>query len=135
MTDAVVVGAGPAGLAAAEVMAEAGLQVTVAEAMPSPARKFLMAGKSGLNITKDTDLQGLSDAVAPAPLRPILAEFDAGAVRSWAQGLGQDVFTGSSGRVFPKAMKASPLLRAWLSRLDGLGVTLKRRWRWGGMGR
>ncbi|WP_147126259.1 TIGR03862 family flavoprotein [Shimia ponticola] len=132
MTDAVVVGAGPAGLAAAEVMAEAGLAVTVADAMPSPARKFLMAGKSGLNITKATDLDGLTTAVAPAPLRPILADFDAQAVQDWARGLGQDVFTGSSGRVFPVAMKASPLLRAWLARLDAMGVVLRRRWRWVG---
>jgi len=132
MTDAVVVGAGPAGLAAAEVVAEAGLQVTVADAMPSPARKFLMAGKSGLNITKDTDLDGLTDAVAPSPLRSMLTEFDAEAVQDWARGLGQEVFTGSSGRVFPTAMKASPLLRAWLARLDRLGVVLQRRWRWSG---
>ncbi|MEL6588010.1 MAG: TIGR03862 family flavoprotein [Pseudomonadota bacterium] len=132
MTNALVVGAGPAGLAAAEVMAEAGLRVTVADAMPSPARKFLMAGKSGLNITKDTDLDGLTQAIAPAPLRPMLAAFDAHAVQDWARGLGQEVFTGSSGRVFPVAMKASPLLRAWLARLDAMGVTLQRRWRWTG---
>lgn len=129
---ALVIGAGPAGLAAAEVLGHGSVNVVVADAMPSPARKFLMAGKSGLNITKDVDLDGLVAAIAPAPLRPILESFDAQAVQDWARGLGQEVFTGSSGRVFPHAMKASPLLRAWLARLDGYGVRLERRWRWVG---
>ncbi|NCO86804.1 MAG: NAD(P)-binding protein, partial [Rhodobacterales bacterium] len=129
MTDALVIGAGPAGLMAAEMLAQAGLRVTIAEAMASPARKFLMAGKSGLNITKDD--AGYLAAYAPLPpaLHAALAEFGPDAVQDWARGLGQAVFTGSTGRVFPVAMKASPLLRAWLRRLDALGVTLQTRWR------
>jgi uncharacterized flavoprotein (TIGR03862 family) len=131
---ALVVGSGPAGLMAAEVLALAGLQVVVADAMPSPGRKFLMAGKSGLNLTMDLDNVAFHAAypVLPDALRVALNDFGPTQVKAWAQGLGQDVFTGSSGRVFPTAMKASPLLRAWLSRLAGLGVTLHQRWRWTG---
>ena len=129
--DVLVVGAGPAGLMAAEQAARAGIRVAVAEAMPSPARKFLMAGKSGLNLTKaedpDTFLQHF-DAIAP--LKPILSEFGPAEVIGFAEGLGLKVFTGSTGRVFPTRMKASPLLRAWLARLDALGVTLLRHHRW-----
>ena len=134
MSDALVIGAGPAGLMAAETLATAGHAVTVAEAMPSPGRKFLMAGKSGLNLTKDEPLAALLAAYSPCPpaLRAALSVFGADAVQDWARGLGQEVFTGSSGRVFPVAMKASPLLRAWLRRLDGLGVALRTRWRWQG---
>jgi uncharacterized flavoprotein (TIGR03862 family) len=134
MKHAVVIGAGPAGLMAAEVMARAGLQVTVCDAKPSVGRKFLMAGKSGLNLTKDEAAEPFMDAFAEAktPLRPIIDAFDANAVQAWAQGLGQDVFTGSTGRVFPKAMKASPLLRAWLLRLSELGVQINARWDWRG---
>ena len=135
--DALVIGAGPAGLMAADALACAGRRVTIAEAMPSPARKFLMAGKSGLNLTKDdppdTFLRAYGDAAGW--LAPMLAQFGPEAVQNWSQSLGQEVFTGSSGRVFPVAMKASPLLRAWLARLDGLDVTLRRRWRWTGWGR
>ena len=129
--DLLVVGAGPAGLMAAEQAARSGMRVAIAEAMPSPARKFLMAGKSGLNLTKaeepNTFLQHF-DAIAP--LKPILAQFGPAGVIGFAQGLGQEVFTGSTGRVFPTRMKASPLLRAWLARLDALGVVLLRRHRW-----
>ena len=130
---ALVIGAGPAGLMAAEELARAGLRVTVAEAKPSPARKFLMAGKSGLNLTKDEPLSVFLDHYGNRPLlREIVAGFGPAEVQAWARDLGQAVFTGSSGRVFPEVMKASPLLRAWLRRLDGLGVTLKTRWRWTG---
>lgn len=128
-----VIGAGPAGLMAAEEMARAGLSVTIAEQMPSPARKFLMAGKSGLNLTRDEPLDlFLSRYDAGPDLRAAVADFGPAEVARWAQDLGQAVFTGSTGRVFPKAMKASPLLRAWLARLDQLGVRLARRWCWTG---
>lgn len=132
MTDALVVGAGPAGLMAAEVLAQAGLQVTVADHMPTPARKFLMAGKSGLNLTKDEPPEVFEAAYPDAPpaLQQALRAFGPTEVQGWATGLGQPVFAGSSGRVFPKAMKASPLLRAWLARLSDLGVVLRTRWRW-----
>ena len=129
--DVLVVGAGPAGLMAAEQAARAGIRVAVAEAMPSPARKFLMAGKSGLNLTKAEDPDAfLQHFDAIAPLKPILSEFGPAEVIGFAEGLGQKVFKGSTGRVFPTRMKASPLLRAWLARLDALGVTLLRHHRW-----
>ena len=132
MTTALVIGAGPAGLMAADEMAARGLSVVVAEAKPTVARKFLMAGKSGLNLTKDEPFERFLTAYeesAPA-LRPMLEAFGPVEVRAWAEGLRQEMFTGSSGRVFPKVMKASPLLRAWLGRLDGMGVDIRTRWRW-----
>ena len=131
--DVLVVGAGPAGLMAAEQAAQAGMRVAVAEAMPSPARKFLMAGKSGLNLTKAEKPEAfLQYFDAISSLKPILSEFGPDEVIGFAEGLGQEVFTGSTGRVFPTRMKASPLLRAWLARLDALGVVLLRRHRWVG---
>ena len=131
--DVLVVGAGPAGLMAAEQAAQAGMRVAVAEAMPSPARKFLMAGKSGLNLTKAEKPEAfLQYFDAISSLKPILSEFGPDEVIGFAEGLGQEVFTGSTGRVFPTRMKASPLLRAWLARLDALGVVLLRHHRWVG---
>ena len=131
--DVLVVGAGPAGLMAAQHAALAGLTVAVADAMPSPARKFLMAGKSGLNLTKDEDIAAfIENYDAKEPLRPMIVEFGPTDVIDFVHGLGQEVFTGSTGRVFPKAMKASPMLRAWLARLETLGVMLLRRHRWVG---
>ncbi|MEM1233448.1 MAG: TIGR03862 family flavoprotein [Pseudomonadota bacterium] len=128
MTDALVVGGGPAGLAAAEVLLEAGVAVTLIDQKPSLARKLLMAGKSGLNITKDEDRDAFRAAICCPELAPMLDAFDGQAIQNWARGLGQEVFTGSSRRVFPVAMKASPLLRAWLSRLDR--VDRRTGWRW-----
>ena len=134
MKKAVVIGAGPAGLMAAEAMAEVGLAVTVCEAKPSVGRKFLMAGKSGLNLTKDETGSSFRAAFAEGrkPLTPMIDAFDADAVQAWAKGLDQEVFTGSTGRVFPVAMKASPLLRAWMTRLAAAGVQTNTRWRWQG---
>lgn len=129
-----VIGAGPAGLAAAEVLAQAGCSVTIAERMPSPARKFLMAGRGGLNLTHSEAwdrFRGRYGLLAPQ-LSTALDAFDQNAAIAWCEGLGQPTFTGSSGRVFPQAMKASPLLRGWLARLDALGVRLLTRHRWTG---
>ncbi|GKY86756.1 TIGR03862 family flavoprotein [Sinisalibacter aestuarii] len=133
MSRALVIGAGPAGLMAADALAGAGLSVLVAEARPSVGRKLLMAGKSGLNLTKDEPLDVFLSAYSGSvagPVREAVAAFGPEAVADWARGLGQAVFTGSSGRVFPKAMKASPLLRAWLQALDGRGIEVCTRWRW-----
>lgn len=129
---AAVIGGGPAGLMAAEVLATAGAHVTIFDAKPTMGRKFLMAGKSGLNLTNTADLNGLLKAIKAPGMRPILQAFDTAAIQIWAKDLGQDLFVGSTGRVFPKAMKASPLLRAWMARLDGLGVDRHVRWRWTG---
>lgn len=134
LMQALVIGAGPAGLMAAGEMARAGLRVTLAEARPSPARKFLMAGKSGLNLTRAEPLAAFVPRYPQGAdwLAPMLAAFGPDQVQAWAAALGQPVFTGSTGRVFPVAMKASPLLRAWLAQLAGLGVQLHTRWRWQG---
>ncbi|MCP9480926.1 TIGR03862 family flavoprotein [Shimia sp. CNT1-13L.2] len=134
MKTALVIGAGPAGLMAADEMSAAGLRVVVAEAKPSVARKFLMAGKSGLNLTKDEPFERFMSVFEEAGpvLRPMLEAFGPKETVAWAEGLGQEMFTGSTGRVFPKMMKASPLLRAWLARLAGQGVEIRTRWRWVG---
>lgn len=105
------------------------------EAKPSPARKFLMAGKSGLNLTKSEEIEQVIDSVGCARLDPILRAFGPKDVWRWAEGLGEPLFTGSSGRVFPKAMKGSPLLRKWLTQLDEMGCALRTRWRWSGWDR
>lgn len=124
-----VIGAGPAGLMAAETAARAGCAVTIYEAMPTPGRKLLMAGRSGLNITHAEDFDRFAGRYggAAAWLRPMLKEFSPADTRAFCSALGVETFVGSSGRVFPKAMKASPLLRAWLARLSGLGVELRMR--------
>jgi hypothetical protein len=129
-----VIGAGPAGLMAAETLARGGVVVTVYDGMPSAGRKFLLAGRGGLNLTHSEPLPELLRRYGPARERlaaPIEA-FSPEALRMWSDELGQPTFIGSSGRVFPQAMKASPLLRAWLRRLQSLGVELRLRHRWTG---
>lgn len=131
-----VVGGGPAGLMAAEALAGAGHVVDVFDAMPSVGRKFLLAGKGGLNLTHGEDFEpflGRYAERAPA-LRPLLQAFDGPGLRAWAHALGVPTFVGSSGRVFPKDLKAAPLLRAWLHRLRGQGVRFHMRHRWLGFG-
>ncbi len=132
MKHVMVVGAGPAGLMAAEVLADAGIAVDVYDAMPSVGRKFLLAGKGGLNLTH-------SEAAEPFVSRfgarseeigVLLKQFGAAEVQTWAQCLGVETFVGSSGRVFPKDMKAAPLLRAWLHELRVAGVRFHMRHRW-----
>lgn len=130
--DALVIGAGPAGLMAAEELARAGRRVVICEAKPSAGRKFLMAGKSGLNVTKDEGEGAFLATYGAGWLEPVLRDFGPEQVKDWCRALGQEVFTGSSGRVFPVVMKGSPLLRAWLSRLGAAGVELRLRWRWTG---
>jgi uncharacterized flavoprotein (TIGR03862 family) len=134
MTAVTVIGAGPAGLMAAEVLACGGANVTIYDAMPSAGRKFLMAGRGGLNLTHSEALpEFLQRYGAAMPhLAPAIEAFAPGALRAWSEALGQPTFVGSSGRVFPQAFKASPLLRAWLRRLDAMGVRLMLRHRWSG---
>ena len=128
----VIIGGGPAGLMAAEVLSSAGHAVTVYEAMPTVGRKFLLAGKSGLNITHAEDYSAFRSRFGKASgiLRPVLDAFTPQDVRNWAAGLGTETFVGSSNRVFPNMMKASPLLRAWLKRLETQGVKILTRHRW-----
>nr|WP_040299432.1 TIGR03862 family flavoprotein [Agrobacterium albertimagni] len=130
----VIIGGGPAGLMAAEHLAGKGYTVTIHDAMPTVGRKFLLAGKSGLNITHAEDYARFVTRYGAANdrLHPVLDLMTPEAIRVWAADLGTETFVGSSGRVFPKVMKASPLLRAWLKRLEGLGVTILTRHRWTG---
>lgn len=130
-----IIGGGPAGLMAAEVISRGGHAVTVFEAMPTVGRKLLMAGKSGLNITHAEDFAAFVSRFGAAGerLRPALDGFTPQDVRDWAAGLGSETFVGSSGKVFPREMKASPLLRAWLARLEAQGVSVLTRHRWAGI--
>ncbi len=127
-----IVGGGPAGLMAAEQLATAGAAVTVYDAMPSVGRKFLLAGRGGLNLTHSEALEPFLSryGVQRERLTPMLHVFGAQALQDWAHGLGVDTFVGSSGRIFPKEMKAAPLLRAWLTRLRAAGVRFEMRHRW-----
>lgn len=133
----VVVGAGPAGLIAADRLSAAGLAVTIIERMPSPARKLLMAGRGGLNLTHGEEMPAFLSRYreAETQLAPAIAAFDPAALRAWCAELGIETFIGSSGRVFPTAMKASPLVRALLGRLAARGVQLNTRWSWTGLER
>lgn len=130
-----VVGAGPAGLMAAEVLAQGGARVTIIDHHRSPARKFLLAGRGGLNLTHSEKLEDLLARYGDGKpfLEAAIRAFPPDAVRAWCWSLGIETFIGSSGRVFPSELKASPLLRAWLRRLDGLGVTLRSRTAWQGL--
>jgi uncharacterized flavoprotein (TIGR03862 family) len=129
-----VIGGGPAGLRTAETLAKAGIKVTIYDRMPSMARKFLMAGRGGLNLTHSESLPDFVARYGKAAdwMAPLITQFSPGDLRAWCEGLGQETFVGSSGRVFPKSLKASPLLRAWLRRLDRLGVTFAPRHEWRG---
>ncbi len=129
---ATIIGGGPAGLMAAEVLSQNGIRVDLYDAMPSVGRKFLMAGKGGMNLTHSEPLDAFLSRYGArrARIEPLLATFGPTALRDWARGLGVDTFVGSSGRVFPTDMKAAPLLRAWLHRLRAAGVRFHVRHRW-----
>lgn len=129
-----VIGAGPAGLMLAERLSAAGCRVDLYDRMPSVARKFLMAGRGGLNLTHSEPLGTFISryGTAAAQMKPVIEAFSPADLRKWADGLGADTFTGTSGRVFPRALKASPLLRAWLQRLETQGVRLNTRHDWRG---
>ncbi|MGB8860806.1 MAG: TIGR03862 family flavoprotein [Ilumatobacteraceae bacterium] len=133
---AAVVGGGPAGLMAAEVLATAGFRVHVYEHMPSVGRKLLLAGRSGLNLTNSEPLDDLLSRYGDAPIiHRAVSDFPPSQLRAWCLGLGEPTYTGSSGRVFPSSFRATPLLRSWLGRLDALGVQMHLRHRWLGWGR
>lgn len=129
-----IIGSGPAGLIAAEMLSDTGHKVVVYERKPSAGRKFLMAGRGGLNLTHSEDFEKFIARYAEAAprLKPALENFPPQRLREWCEGLGQETFVGSSGRVFPKAMKASPLLRAWLQRLEERGVNIRFNADWRG---
>jgi hypothetical protein len=129
-----IIGAGPAGLIAAEHLSAAGHGVDIFEKMPTPGRKFLMAGRGGLNLTHSEPLPAFLGRYREAAdwLGPVILKHDPAALRAWCEGLGQASFVGSSGRVFPETMKASPLLRAWRARLEAQGVRFRLRHDWTG---
>lgn len=131
---AAIIGGGPAGLMAAEVLATAGVRVDLYDAMPSVGRKFLLAGVGGMNITHSEPKHAFLSRYGErrAEVARLLEDFDADALRDWIHGLGIDTFVGTSGRVFPTDMKAAPLLRAWLKRLRAQGVAIHTRHRWRG---
>jgi uncharacterized flavoprotein (TIGR03862 family) len=136
MKNIAVIGGGPAGLMAADVLSQSGAQVDLYDAMPSVGRKFLLAGKGGLNLTHSEPADAFASRFAARRSRvePLLEAFGAQAVRDWATGLGVETYVGTSGRVFPADMKAAPLLRAWLHRLRVAGVRFHMRHRWTGWG-
>ncbi|HJS65756.1 MAG TPA: NAD(P)/FAD-dependent oxidoreductase, partial [Nitrospiraceae bacterium] len=128
----VIIGGGPAGLMAAESASTAGAEVDLYDAMASVGRKFLLAGKGGLNLTHSEPSEKFLSRYGTrrAQIAPLLATFGPDALRAWAHGLGIDTFVGSSGRVFPADLKAAPLLRSWLRRLRKAGVRFHVRHRW-----
>jgi uncharacterized flavoprotein (TIGR03862 family) len=127
-----VIGGGPAGLMAAEALVQQGVRVDVYDAMPSVGRKFLMAGKGGMNITHSEPLEPFLGRYGArrAQIAPLLDSFGPHALRAWLHDLGVETFVGSSGRVFPTDMKAAPMLRAWLHRLKDAGVRFHMRHKW-----
>jgi uncharacterized flavoprotein (TIGR03862 family) len=129
-----IVGGGPAGLMAGDVLVRGGARVTIYDQMPAVGRKLLLAGRGGLNLTHGEPIEQFLERYGSAEprLRPVIAAFSPDDLRAFSADLGQPTFVGSSGRVFPKAMKASPLLRTWLRRLNTMGVTFKLRHRWVG---
>jgi uncharacterized flavoprotein (TIGR03862 family) len=129
-----IIGGGPSGLMAAEIIAMAGHQVTIYDAMPTMGRKFLLAGRGGLNLTHSEPLEKFIMRYFEASnwLAPYIKAYDPQKLRKWCEELGEETFIGTSGRVFPRSMKASPLLRAWLKRLDNLGVNYRLRHSWQG---
>ena len=129
-----IIGGGPAGLIAAEILSAAGKRVTLYDRMPSVGRKLLMAGRGGLNLTHSEDAAAVITGYreSAAHLAPMLAAFGARDLVAWAEELGEPTFVGSSGRVFPKAMKASPLLRKWFTRLSAQGAVIETRTSWMG---
>ncbi|HNM36616.1 MAG TPA: NAD(P)/FAD-dependent oxidoreductase, partial [Anaerolineales bacterium] len=129
-----IIGGGPAGLMAAEVLSQnADLQIDVYDAMPSLGRKFLMAGKSGLNLTHSEPFEKFVSRYSRKEVEAWLHAFTPDNLRTWAKELGVDTFVGTSGRVFPVGMKASPLLRAWIQRLSASGVTFHLRHKLSGL--
>jgi uncharacterized flavoprotein (TIGR03862 family) len=132
--DIAIIGGGPAGLMAAEMLSARGFNITLFDAKPSVGRKFLLAGKGGLNLTHSEPFEPFLDRFGECAgqVGPLLQDFDADALRAWAAALGVETFVGTSGRVFPKDLKAAPLLRAWLHRLRAAGVKFAMRHRWTG---